>query len=118
MWRIDESRIGSYTGRMAPPGRPNMTSTPCISRLLMRAWAPVSSISAPCRVGGVRGWGSGFASGPLLSGPGHENDLPSGGRGAHRCGDECALGDEYQDGRADEVARGHNPNSLARHGTA
>src|SRR5664280_2551382 len=29
---------------MAPPGRPNMTSTCCISRLLMRACAPVSSI--------------------------------------------------------------------------
>src|SRR5437762_2679652 len=27
---------------MAPPGRPNMTSVPSISRLLMRAWAPVS----------------------------------------------------------------------------
>ena len=42
MWRIDESISGSYTGRIAPPGRPNMTSTPSISRLLMRAWAPVS----------------------------------------------------------------------------
>src|SRR5579862_6652234 len=42
MWRIDESMIGSYTGRMAPPGSPNITSTPCISRLLMRAWAPVN----------------------------------------------------------------------------
>src|SRR5258705_555549 len=27
---------------MAPPGRPNMTSVPSISRLLMSAWAPVS----------------------------------------------------------------------------
>jgi hypothetical protein len=27
---------------MHPPGRPNMTSTPSISRLLIRAWAPVS----------------------------------------------------------------------------
>src|SRR5262245_47641254 len=35
---------GSYTGRIAPPGRPNMTSTPSISRLLIRAWAPVSFI--------------------------------------------------------------------------
>src|ERR1700684_2966308 len=42
MCRIDESMSGSYTGRIAPPGRPNMTSTPSISRLLMRAWAPVS----------------------------------------------------------------------------
>src|SRR5271165_5265310 len=31
---------------MAPPGRPNMTSTPCISRLLMSAWAPVSCMVA------------------------------------------------------------------------
>src|ERR1700712_5334074 len=27
---------------MAPPGRPNTTSTASISRLLMRAWAPVN----------------------------------------------------------------------------
>src|SRR6516165_8343170 len=49
---------------MAPPGRPNMTSTPCISRLLMSACAPVSasfiwvvplfgSLGAAC---GGRGW--------------------------------------------------------------
>jgi hypothetical protein len=30
---------------MAPPGRPNMTSTPSISRLLMRAWPPFSFIA-------------------------------------------------------------------------
>ena len=47
MWRIDESISGSYTGRIAPPGSPNMTSVPSISRLLMRAWAPVSCIWAP-----------------------------------------------------------------------
>src|SRR2546430_8125377 len=29
---------------MAPPGRPNMTSVPSISRLLMSAWAPVICI--------------------------------------------------------------------------
>src|SRR3954452_19289935 len=39
--------MGSYTGRMAPPGRPKRTSTSCISRLLMRAWAPVSFIAVP-----------------------------------------------------------------------
>ena len=39
---MGESMIGSYTGRMAPPGRPNITSTPSISRLLIKAWAPVS----------------------------------------------------------------------------
>src|SRR4051794_26039765 len=42
MCRIELSMSGSYTGRMAPPGRPNMTSVPSISRLLMSAWAPVS----------------------------------------------------------------------------
>src|SRR6186997_440094 len=55
MWRIELSMSGSYTGRMAPPGRPNMTSTPSISRLLMRAWAPVSFMASS----GVRidiGW--------------------------------------------------------------
>src|SRR5713226_6436231 len=45
MWRIELSISGSYTGRIAPPGRPNMTSTPSISRLLMRACAPVSCIA-------------------------------------------------------------------------
>jgi hypothetical protein len=39
-----ESMIGSYTGRIAPPGSPNMTSTPSISRLLMRAWPPFISM--------------------------------------------------------------------------
>src|SRR3954469_9148097 len=46
MWRIDESMIGSYAGRMQPPGSPNMTSTPSISRLLLRACAPASLIVA------------------------------------------------------------------------
>src|SRR4029079_6221967 len=40
MWRIGESMIGSYTGRMEPPGRPKIVSTPSISRLLMRACPP------------------------------------------------------------------------------
>src|SRR5438874_1864604 len=50
MWRIGESMMGSYTGRMAPPGRPNITSTSCISKLLMRACAPVSFMGFPCRL--------------------------------------------------------------------
>src|SRR3954449_5920611 len=56
MWRIDESISGSYTGRIAPPGRPNMTSTCSCSRLLMRAWAPVSFMGRSLRVvcGGQR----------------------------------------------------------------
>src|SRR2546430_17281387 len=32
---------------MAPPGRPNMTSVPSISRLLMSAWAPVICMVRP-----------------------------------------------------------------------
>jgi hypothetical protein len=44
MWRIGESMIGSYTGKMAPPGNPKITSTPSISRDLMRAWPPLSCI--------------------------------------------------------------------------
>src|SRR5439155_11144135 len=49
MWRIGESMIGSYTGRIAPPGRPNMTCTCSITRLLMRACAPVSFIGTSPR---------------------------------------------------------------------
>src|SRR5450759_1046182 len=45
MWRIERSISGSYTGRIAPPGSPNMTSVPSISRLLMMACAPVSCIA-------------------------------------------------------------------------
>src|SRR5881392_3210828 len=41
---------------MAPPGRPNMTSVPSISRLLMSAWAPVICMVRPFGVfGEVRG---------------------------------------------------------------
>ena len=53
MWRIERSSSGSYTGRMQPPGKPKITSTCFLSRLLMRAWAPVSRsvMSVPlCRV--------------------------------------------------------------------
>jgi hypothetical protein len=39
---------------MAPPGRPNMTSTCCISRLLISACAPVSSIG--CSLVGDGRW--------------------------------------------------------------
>src|SRR6202022_971392 len=46
MWRMGESMMGSYAGRMQPPGSPNMTSTPSNSRLLIRAWAPVSFIGS------------------------------------------------------------------------
>src|SRR5688500_10342411 len=42
MWRIGESRMGSYTGRMAPPGSPKMTSTPSSSRALISACPPLS----------------------------------------------------------------------------
>src|SRR5690349_18110147 len=59
MWRIGESMIGSYTGRIAPPGSPNITSTPSISSDLMRACPPFISI----------------ATQPL---PRKQNDLPFG----------------------------------------
>src|SRR5690242_3538233 len=42
MWRTLESKIGSYAGRMAPPGMPNMTSTPSDSSDRTRDWAPVT----------------------------------------------------------------------------
>src|SRR3989440_1143077 len=41
MWRMDDSMSGSYTGRMAPPGRPKMTSTPACSNARISACAPV-----------------------------------------------------------------------------
>src|SRR5262245_13826396 len=50
MCRTDESKIGSYAGRIAPPGMPNMTSTPSDSSDRTRDCAPV-------RVSTVRaGW--------------------------------------------------------------
>ena len=36
-----ESNSGSYSGRMAPPGMPNTTSTPSRSRVATSAAAPV-----------------------------------------------------------------------------
>ncbi|CAB4340027.1 unannotated protein [freshwater metagenome] len=44
IWRIVESKIGSYAGRIAPPGKPNMTSTPAASRLFTNEVAPVISV--------------------------------------------------------------------------
>src|SRR5580704_12323778 len=96
MCRIDESRIGSYTGRMAPPGRPNITSTCCISKLLIRACAPVSSIWCSLVVSVVVRLSC--CAGPRRSVPGHENDLPSGrSESAHGEKASCALRNEYQD---------------------
>jgi hypothetical protein len=37
---VPDARL-QQRGRMAPPGSPNITSVPSISRLLMSAWAPV-----------------------------------------------------------------------------
>src|SRR5215207_14825 len=43
MWRLwVEASIGSYAGRIAPPGMPKTVSTPAFSRARMRACAPVS----------------------------------------------------------------------------
>src|SRR5689334_3309721 len=45
----------AYPDAMWPaPGRPNITSTPSISRLLMRAWAPVSFMTSLSGVFGAR----------------------------------------------------------------
>src|SRR5215212_6499240 len=64
---------------MAPPGRPNMTSTPSISRLLIKAWAPVS-----CMV--LLGWVE-----RRVAGVKNDDDLPEGGRRAHAAvGAACA----------------------------
>ena len=42
MCRTLESKIGSYAGRIAPPGMPNMTSTPSDSSERTRDCAPVT----------------------------------------------------------------------------
>ena len=44
-----ESKIGSYAGRIAPPGMPNMTSTPSASSDRTSDWAPVTGSGAICR---------------------------------------------------------------------
>src|SRR6516165_9703467 len=56
MCRTDESKIGSYAGRMAPPGMPNMTSTPSDSSDRTRDCAPVTD-SVTTRTGPVDGAG-------------------------------------------------------------
>src|SRR5262245_26459611 len=50
MCRTGESRIGSYAGRIAPPGIPKMTSTPSCSSERIMACAPVifTTASLPC----------------------------------------------------------------------
>src|SRR4051812_17539056 len=84
--------IGSYAGRMQPPGSPNMTSTFSISRLLMRACAPVSFMVLPGRSTGAENW----------------NDPPA-GRSWHgaRC-EGGVLGQDYEKG-----AGGHGVTSVA-----
>jgi hypothetical protein len=61
MWRIGLSMIGSYTGRIAPPGRPKMVSTPSISRARIRA-CPPSIFMAVVLLGAV-GFGRGSMGG-------------------------------------------------------
>src|SRR2546423_3855667 len=73
---------------MAPPGRPNMTSTPSISRLLMRACAPVSFIAV-------------FSG--LRTVAGNETTSRLGGRGRTRRG-QRALGQDYDE---EEGGAGH-----------
>src|SRR4051794_37247207 len=86
--------IGSYAGRMQPPGSPNMTSTPSISRLLMRAWAPVSFMVAR------------FVSGRTVAE--NWNDLPAGRSKHARWGGAACLRDDYE-----EDARGHGLSIVA-----
>src|SRR5262245_61639960 len=103
MWRIEESISGSYTGRIAPPGRPNMTSVPSISRLLMRAWAPVSFISVPS---------SSAASSGI---PGHEKPPAfARGEGAQTRWGGCALGNDYEAGPAIHQANSVDDRERAR----
>src|SRR5664280_3822071 len=71
---------------MAPPGRPNMTSTCCISRLLISACAPVSSIG--CSLVSDGRWGGGTVGAAGFAPGGHRRaDMSTtshlGGRKAH-----------------------------------
>src|SRR5512144_639191 len=95
MCRIEESSSGSYAGRMHPPGNPNMTSTPSISRDLMRAWAPVS-----------------FMAGVL---PENGNDLPASGRSWARAAGPARLGKyEDQTGGGHEVECTHDVTATGK----
>src|SRR5438876_1122939 len=54
MWRTVESKIGSYAGRIAPPGMPNITSTPSDSKDRTSDWAPVTdSVTTGLAAAGV-----------------------------------------------------------------
>src|SRR4051794_382084 len=72
---------------MAPPGRPNATSTPSISRLLMRACAPVSFMRAP-----ASGWAgkSGNEKAPRFGRPRSARDRLSVRLGNYENGGEKA----------------------------
>ncbi len=91
MWRIGLSMIGSYTGRIAPPGRPKMISTPSISRARIRACPPSifmagrSLVRSGC--GGMR-WAE----------VGRKLERPPGGRSEGRTRDEDrrALDEDYE----------------------
>src|SRR5262245_45392316 len=87
MWRIGESMMGSYTGRMAPPGRPKMTSTPSISRDLISAWPPLICGMSVSKRRGLE----------------NDDDLPAGRSLSARAGEGRALRDYYED----ETAAGH-----------
>src|SRR5581483_11909207 len=99
MWRIGESMIGSYTGRMAPPGSPKMTSTPSISSALMRACPPL--------VFGIAG---------LQAGPKTTTTSRLGGRRWAPAGGERALG-HYEDAAGRRGHRGHDAITPARPAT-
>ncbi len=105
---------------MAPPGRPNITSTCCISKLLISACAPVTSIGAPlwclaCCAVSVR-WCVGGSVWPG-SGSIPSRDMKTtsrlGGRRAHGERVSCALRNEYQNAVADGVVR-HDPAIVAQ----
>src|SRR6201992_797573 len=61
------SSSGSYAGRIAPPGRPNTTSTPTSSSARTRAWAPVIRV-LPGALGVGVGAGVVLAAAPLAVG--------------------------------------------------
>ena len=123
MWRIGESMIGSYTGRMAPPGRPKITSTPSISRDLIRAEPPLVFIVRPrgcsgftaCSVRVSFGWWSagGRDRGRVRAAGENDSDLPWGGRSGTRTRLNCqrALA-EYYERDGGSGMRAHRPTSV------
>src|SRR5579875_2674081 len=95
---------------MAPPGSPNITSTPWVSRLLIKAWAPVIFMVRSFAVSGPSPPGTGLWERPVRVRPGSrrparvrsrkwpkiESSSRLGGRG-RATGPVARSGNDYQE---------------------